>query len=70
MLLLTSVKFKKICVLGKERKKKKRKEKDLIRELQNYWISANDLLLYKVEMIGHNWVRLWKIVYRKVKNSR
>ena len=54
MLLLTSVKFKKICVLGKERKKKKRKEKDLIRELQNYWISANDLLLYKVEMIGHN----------------
>ena len=54
----------KICVLGKERKKKEKEY--LIREFQNYWISANGLLLYKMEMIGH---RLWKIIYRKVKNS-
>lgn len=54
MLLLTSVKFKKICVLGKERKKKGKEMEYLIRELQNYWISAKGLLLNKVEMIGHN----------------
>lgn len=42
----------KISILGKEKKKKKKDY--LIRELQNYWINSNDLLLHKVEVIGHN----------------
>ena len=58
----------KIYNLGKERKKKKKENYYLIRKLQNNWINYNGFLLHKVEMIGHNCIRLWNIIYRKVKS--